>query len=400
MNPEIRALFPGATERIYLDVSARGLVPDPVRAAAEAHLRARQTVGGDKEALRAGVERARSLFAELVHAAPEEVALTKNVSEGLNLFGASLPWEAGDNVVVCPGLEHPNNIYLWYNLQARRGIEVRTVEAEDGGLPVVAMASAMDGRTRLVTLPSISFAPGFRSDVAGVSAAAREVGALTLVDAAQSVGAVTTDVEALGIDALAVAAQKCLLGLYGTGFLYVRRAVADDLLPIHVARYGIDLEGAHETAFSEGELRYQPGALRFDLGNFNYLGAAAAGAALELLLEWGMEAVEAHLCGLATRLAEGFLELGLPVAGGAPGPHLAHIVSVGRSGGGRHYTADDPAMNTLHRYLIDAGVQHSIRSGVLRFSVGIYNDADDIDRVLELAGAWTEEAGWHPEATG
>ncbi len=388
MNPEVRALFPGAADGVYLDVSARCLLPDPVREAAEAHLRLRQRVGGDKDGFRAGVERTRAAFARLVGAEPEEVTLTKNVSEGLNLFAASLPWEAGDNVVACPELEHPNNIYLWYNLRARSGVEVRSVPAEDGRLPVAAMAAAMDERTRVVTLPSISFAPGFVSDVAGVAAAARAAGALTLVDAAQSIGALRTDVAELGVDALAVATQKCMLSLYGTGFLYVRRAVADDLLPIHVARYGIDLDGAHETAFSEGELRYREGAIRFDVGNYNYLGVAAAGAALELLGGWGMEAVEAHLRGLAARLARELLELGLPVAGGEPGPHLAHIVSVGRSGGGRHYTADDPAMNALHEHLTEAGIRHSIRSGVLRFSVGVWNDDADIDRVIEAAGGW------------
>ncbi|MDX1646549.1 MAG: aminotransferase class V-fold PLP-dependent enzyme [Longimicrobiales bacterium] len=394
MTPEIRALFPGAEERVYLDISARCLVPDPVREAAETHLGIRQTVGGDKVALRAGVERARTRFAELVHAAADEIAITKNVSEGLNLFAASLPWESGDNVVVCPELEHPNNIYLWYNLRARKGVEVRAIPAERGRIPVSAMRAAMDARTRVVTLPSISFAPGFISDVAGVSAAARRAGAWTLVDAAQSVGAIRTDVDALGIDALAVATQKCMLGLYGTGFLYIRRDVAERLLPIHVARYGIDLHGAHETAFSEDDLRYRPGALRFDLGNYNYLGAAAAGAAIELLLGWGMQRVEVYLRGLSARLAAGFRELDLPVVGGAPGPHLAHIVSVGRSGGGRHYTADDPAMNELHRHLMDGGVHHSIRSGVLRFSVGVYNDTDDVERVLELAEEWVRRSGY------
>ncbi len=394
MNPDVRALFPGVSPGVYLDVSARGLVPDPVREAIDRHVRVRQHEGGDKDALREQVERTRTAFAELVGAAADEVAITKNVSEGLNLFAASLPWASGDNVVVCPELEHPNNIYLWYNLRARLGVEVRSVPAEDGRLPVAAMRTAMDERTRVVTLPSISFAPGFVSDVAGVAAAAREAGALTLVDAAQSVGAIRTDVRALGIDALAVATQKCMLALYGTGFLYVRREVADELLPVHIARYGIELEGAHETAFSEGELRYRPGALRFDLGNYNYLGVIAAGAAIDLLLGWGMERVEAHLRGLAARLAAGMLGLGLPVAGGVPGPHLAHIVSVGTSGGGRHYSADDPAMNELHEHLMAAGVHHSIRSGVLRFSVGVYNDVADVDRAVAAAGEWVQQTGY------
>ncbi len=394
MNPSVRALFPGASDRVYLDVSARGLIPTPVKEAIDEHVRGRMYEGGDKDGLWATVEDARSRFARHIGADAEEVAITKNVSEGLNLFAASLPWRPGDNVVLCPGVEHPNNIYLWYNLRRIHGVEVRTVEPRDGHVPVDAMAAAMDDRTRVVTVPSTSFAPGFVTDLAGVARAARSAGALTLVDAAQSVGALETDVRALGIDALSVATQKSLMSVYGFGFLYIRRVVANRLQPAHVARYGIDLGDAHETAFdASGELRYKAAALRFDVGNYNYLGAAAAAAALALLEEWGIDAVETHVRGLARALADGFLALGLPVVGGAPGPHMAHIVSVGTSGGGRHYTADDPAMNELREHLRADGIVHSIRSGVLRFSVGVHNDAADIARTLESAGRWSTAGG-------
>ncbi len=387
MNPEIRALFPGAREQAYFDISARALVPEPVRAAVVEHLRVRMLRGGDKDAMRAVVEESRAAFARLIGARADEVAITKNVSEGLNLFSASLPWEVGDNVVLCPKLEHPNNIYPWYNLARLRGVEVRAVEPEDGRVSVEAMGAAMDERTRLATIPSISFAPGFITDVQGIAAAARRVGALTLVDAAQSVGALRTDVRALGIDALAVATQKCLLAEYGFGFLYVRRRVAERLTPIHLARFGVDLD-AHETAYGDGEIRYRAGALRFDLGNYNYLGAAAVGAALKLLEGWGVGRVERYVRGLAATLARELLACGLPVVGGAPGPHLAHIVSVGEHGGGRHYAVDDPAMASLHGHLARSGVRLAIRSGMLRLSVGVYNSEADVARVVEVVRGW------------
>ena len=394
MNSQVRDLFPGASGQGYLDVSARGLMPEPVSAAVDRHIHTRMHYGGDKDELRAEVERARHAFADLVNSSVNEIAITKNVSEGLNLFAASLPWEAGDNVLVCPELEHPNNIYLWFNLARSKGIEVRTIPADEGRMPVAAMGDALDERTRVVTMPSISFAPGFLTDVKSLALAAKQVGALTLVDAAQSIGAIDTDVRDLGIDALAVATQKCLFSLYGFGFLYVRREVAESLVPIHVARYGIDLGDAHETAFTEDELKYQPGALRFDLGNYNYLGATAAATALDLLAGWGMKNVEAHVCGLASELATGLLELGLPVAGGSPGSHLAHIVSVGESGGGRHYSADDPAMNSLYDHLVAAGIKLSIRSGVLRLSIGVYNQSVDIEHVIKAARSWIEIKGY------
>jgi cysteine desulfurase/selenocysteine lyase len=391
VNQDLRTLFPGVSRRIYLDVSAQGLVPQPVRDAVDTYLDEAMLGGGEKARMHAMVEETRIAFAALIGAFPDEIAITKNVSEGLNLFAASLPWERGDNVVICPGLEHPNNIYLWYNLERLRGIEVRAVPPADGHMPAAAMAAAMDRRTRVVTFPSVSFAPGFVTDVATLVDAARSVGALTLMDAAQSVGALRTHVRHLGIDALAVATQKCLLGLYGFAFLYVRREVAESLIPIQVARYGIDLGDAHETAFATGELRYQKGARRFDLGNYNYLGAAAARAALRLI-EWiGMDRIEPHVRGLAADLASGLLELGLPVVGGAPDAHLAHIVSVGALGDGRHDTSDDPLMNDLFEFLTRRDVRLSIRSGVLRFSLGVYNDHNDVERVIALARAWRGE---------
>lgn len=390
---EVRRLFPGAAAQVYLDVGVRGLLSQPVRDAVERYLDARMMATGDKDELRRGAERARESFAALVGTEATDVALTKNVSEGLNLFAACLPWEAGDNVVLCPELEHPNNVFLWYNLEQLRGIEVRAIPPDGGRVPSERMAAAMDARTRLVTVPHVSFAPGFITDLEPLSAAAADRDALVLVDAAQSIGALDVNVEELGIDALTVATQKCLLAFYGFGFLWVRHELAETLHPAHVARYGIDLgEGAHETAIGSGALVFQPGARRFDLGNFNYLGAAAAGASIELLRSIGMDRVERHLRTLAARLADGLLDLGLAVVGGRPGSHLAHIVSVGESGGGRHYTADDPAMNDLYEHLTRNGVRLSIRRGVLRMSIGVYNNEDDIDRVISLSRDWLDSS--------
>lgn len=389
---EVRSLFPGAEDHVYLNASVTGLLSTRVREAIDGYLERKVAGTASKVDMHATVERARSRFARLIGGVPDEIAIVKNVSEGLNLLAASLPWQAGDNVIICQDLEHPNNIYLWYNLQRRCGIEVRSIEPDDGRVPVERMVAAIDERTRVVTTSHLTFSPGFITDVATLARAARASGALTVIDAAQSVGAIRTDVHEMGVDALAAATQKALLSLYGFGFLWVRKELADSLVPVHVARYGIDLgEDAHETAFSEsGRLTYQPGARRFDLGNYSYLGATAADAALALIEEIGMERVETHTRTLAARLARGLLDLGLPVAGGPPGPHLAHIVAVGESGGGRHDSADDPAMNDLYEHLTANGVVFSIRRGVLRFSVAAYNSEADIDRVVDLAREWVQ----------
>jgi len=386
---DARSLFPGAADQVYLNVSLNGLMPIPSRDAVMAHLEKRVMGRAEKADLHAQAERVRSQVAQLIGADPVEVAITKNVSEGLNLFASGLEWRPGDNVVFCPELEHPNNVFLWYNLRETKGVEIREVPPEGGHIPVDRLVEAMDDRTRLATVSHVTFSPGFITDVATLAREARVRGVLTLVDSAQSAGAIQTDVKALGVDAISMGTQKALLAFYGLGFLYIRRELAESMNPVHVARYGMELgPDAHETAIGTGELNFKEGALRFELSNYNYMGLAALEPSLELIHSLGMDRIEPHVRGLAARLASGILELGLPVAGGEPGAHLAQIVAVGETGGGRHYSADDPAMNALYEHLTQSGVILSIRRGVLRMSIGLYNNEEDIHRVVELCREW------------
>src|SRR5690606_5433772 len=130
-------------------------------------------------------ERSRERFAALINARPDEVTFTKNTSEGINMVAGAIPWQRGDNMILCAALEHPNNVYAWLHLQ-RLGVEVRMLPDEQGSMPVEAMIAAMDDRTRLVTASTVSFTPGFRTDVAALGRACRARGAIFLVDAAQS----------------------------------------------------------------------------------------------------------------------------------------------------------------------------------------------------------------------
>ncbi len=386
-----RQLFPGAEQGIYMDVSVRGLLSTDTKGAVDRYLEERIAGAENKRAAFDTVERARHRLASLIGASADEIAITKNTSEGLNIVAAGLTWKPGDNLVFCPEIEHPNNVYPWLNLKRRLGVEVRAVPTVDGRLPVEGMLAAMDGRTRLVTLPTVSFSPGFITDIAPVARACEDRGAFLLLDAAQSVGVLHTDVRTLGAHGLAAATQKGLLAFYGMGFLYVRREAIDRVSPAYLARFGVDLgRDAHETAMNASELVLAAGARRFDLGNYNYLGAVAIDASLGLLLDLGSKHIDTHVRQLANRLATGLRALDLPVCGGAPGLHLGHIVAVGTSGGGRHDSADDPAMNRLYEFLRSKGVRFSIRRGVLRFSLHLYNNDDDVDRVIQLAREWVQ----------
>ncbi|HEY0335842.1 MAG TPA: aminotransferase class V-fold PLP-dependent enzyme, partial [Burkholderiales bacterium] len=161
----VRSHFPALERWTYMDVSARGVLSRESRAALDAHLDDRMLNGAaDKDQFFALVERARGRFAELIGADADEIAYTKNISDGLNMIATGVDWHRGDNVVLCPELEHPNNVYPWLNLQ-RYGVEVRMVPPRGGHIPVDALVERMDGRTRVSTVATVSFAPGFRTDV-------------------------------------------------------------------------------------------------------------------------------------------------------------------------------------------------------------------------------------------
>ena len=161
----IRSQFPGASNLIYFDTASRGLAPASAKASMDAQIDQHMLGTIEKQTMFDLIERVRGRYASLLRAQLNEIAFTKNVSEGLNMAACALPWRAGDNVVLCPQLEHPSNVYPWLHLKNRAGIEVRTVHSHNGHMPVDAMIAAINDRTRVVTCSYVTFAPGLRTDI-------------------------------------------------------------------------------------------------------------------------------------------------------------------------------------------------------------------------------------------
>jgi cysteine desulfurase/selenocysteine lyase len=388
----VRNEFPGTIGKTYTNTAARGLLSWQSRTTLDAYLDQLSDGRVDKQANFDMIKRVREKFAQLIKAQPDEIAFTKNVSEGLNMIAGSLPWKAGDNVVLCRDVEHPNNIYPWLNLQRRFGVEVRSVPDREGAIDVEAMLDLIDDRTRLVTVATVTFAPGFRTDVETLGQVCREKDIFFLVDAVQSVGVVATDVEKLKVDGLAVSTQKGLCGLYGMGFLYCRRDWAERITPAALARFSVDLgPDVHEATMGDESYDLMAGARRFDLGNYNYPAAIAVEPSLDLLLDLGPPVIEDYVCGLSHRLAGGLHQLGLRVSGGPPGPHLAHTVTAGQYARNTHESAGDPESDALYKHLTENDVILTVRRGMLRFSLHLYNNEADVDRVLDLVREWQAE---------
>jgi selenocysteine lyase/cysteine desulfurase len=382
-----RRKFPPLTENIYMDVAARGLISTDVRQEIDRYLDSRM-IGGDKPLMFRQAEETRELFATFVNAHPDEISFAKNTSDGINAFANAVNWREGDNIVICQHLEHPANIISWRNLE-KRGVRIIDASPDQGHISIEKILQSIDERTRLVAVSTISFAPGFKTPVDELAEECRKRNILLMVDAAQSVGVMQMDVQEMGIDAMAVSAQKGLLGLYGFGFLYVRRQVAERLSPAYLSRFGVQIASGHEASIGAQELyEYADGARRFDVGNPNFIAAIAVRRSLLDLMEIGAGAIEDHCRRLSLQISNGLRELGLPVYGPGRQEHRSHIVSVGPLLTDEHDTVSDPSIADFSSYLARNRVGHSIRRGLLRLSVHAYNDDSDVDALLELARRW------------
>ncbi len=383
MTPqEIRALFPGTRESIYLNAAAAGLTPAPVAEAIRQALarHVSRGIGAFRED-RTRIEATRAACAGLVGARSQEIAFVANTAEGIARVADGLPWNPGDEVVLCD-LEYPANVYPWA-AQRDRGVRLRVVSSRDGRVETDAMIAAIGPRTRVVAVSLVQFTSGHVADVDALGRACAERDVLLAVDAIQGIGVVPVDVARQGIGALACDGRKWLLGPAGGGFVYVAPEWAERIRPraagaLSVKRSddhlqwvrSVDAEGALDL---EGLLR--DGAGRFESGFPNVLGITGLGAALEVAERIGRDAIRRAIAELAGRLVRGCAERGWPVYGPRSASERAGIVAFS-------IPADAAA---VWRALDESGISVAVRDGRLRVSPHAYNTAEEIDALLDAA---------------
>lgn len=381
-----RGLFPGATAKAYIDVASRGLMLASAPQTAYDHLQQRVLGRIDKVAYFAVVETARQGLARLLNCASDEIAITKNVSDGLNIIANAIDWQAGDEVLVCPGIEHPNNLYAWRNLESR-GVSMREIAAQQGELPIEAVRQVLEGKhqIRVLTVSGTSFIPGARVDLARLGELCHAHGVYLVVDGAQTVGIAHIDMAKTPVDAMAMSTQKGLCSVYGMGFLYVKRSLAQTLRPQNLARFGVDIAATHEADYDAGPIVFQEGARRFDLGNYNFLAATLVKDSLDLLNVVSTQVIDDHVTHLADMLAAGLEAMGAPVHQPQYG-RRANIVCVQSRNG-------PAAAAALNEHLKVCNVQAALRRSTVRFSFHLYNNETDVSAALDAVESWMSRHG-------
>lgn len=356
----------------YLNSAYMSPLSRRVQAAGETGIR-RAAVPADiqTEDFFSGCDRVRELFARLINASdPRRIAIIPSASYGLSAVARNTPLERGQNVVTVHH-QFPSNVHVWRRSCESVGAELRIVRSPidgPGGARAWndAILEAIDGDTAVVAQGVVHWTDGTPFDVEVIAARARDMGAAFILDATQAVGAMPFDVQRVRPDALICAAYKWLTGPYSIGAAYFGPRY-DDGTPLEetwMGRVGSeDFAGLVE----QSEL-YRPGALRYDMGEAaNFILVPMFIEALEQLLEWGVENIQAYCRELTRGLIEEIVGEQDP---GGPEP-VGHLF-------GLHVPSGvDP--EALRARLSARNVFVSVRGDAIRVAPHIFNDAADIE---------------------
>ncbi|GAB3627576.1 cysteine desulfurase [Pandoraea terrae] len=372
-NTAIRIEFPVTNRMLYLDSAHQTPLCIRVRAALEQFFTEGYEMAGPKPVWLERVEVVRARLANFIGAAPDEIAYTKNTSEGLNIAANAIDLKPGDNVLMIEG-DHPNNAYAWLNLK-RKGVDIRFIKLETDVASAETFAPHIDSRTRVISLSHVTFHAGQRHDIASIGTLCKSRRLYLVVDAMQSVGVLPIDVKAMGVSMLAAGCHKGLLVPQGLGFLYVDRNLSE-LHPAYLATAGLENPPADFIARPD-DLALRPGARRFELGNFNLPDIHALGASLTLITDIGTQSIEAHVINLGDKLIAGLDALGVGLAGPRDRRHRAHI-----------YVLMLP-MDWIP-YFAKHNVRVSPERDGIRVSFGLFNNEADVDTLIALIRARLE----------
>ncbi|HUG65411.1 MAG TPA: aminotransferase class V-fold PLP-dependent enzyme [Gaiellaceae bacterium] len=368
----VRDEFPIFEHTTYANSCSQGALSNRVRAASEGWLAGWDENGAEWEFWVERNEAARAAFAGLVHAEPDDVAVTTSVSQGVSSLVSALDLRGERNRIVISEYEFPT-VGQIAHAQELRGAEVVHVQPDsDGRIPLERFAEAIDERTALVCSTFVSFRSGHRHDVAAIAELAHAHGALHLADSYQAIGAIEVDVRTLGADVVTGGTVKYLLGSAGLAFMWLRESLRSELLPTQTGWF------ADENIFAMSIADYSPHATarRFDSGTPPVPSLYPGVAGMELIAEVGVPAIEAHIRRLVDRLLAGLAELGAtvvtPRGEGEYGPMVCVL-------------STDPG--ALVEVLAADRIVVSTRDSNLRMSLHLYNLEEDVDRILGALAA-------------
>lgn len=366
-----RREFPVTADRIFMAHAGVAPLPKCAVDAIDQYCRNGSTGPQENAWTNGRVLAARQRAAELIGANPDEIALLGPTALGLSLVANGLDWQQDDEVVYYAD-DYPSNVYPWTQLEYRGVVPVQVRPALRGVITWPDIEPCLSNRTRLVSLATCHFLSGYRIDVDGIGERLHQRGILFCLDAIQTLGAFPLSVR--HVDFLSADSHKWLLGPAAAGIVYVRREHQERLRPSLLGAWNVQSPGF----VAQPELRFEQGARRYEPGILNLAGIVGMLASMQLLLDFGIDAVAQRLTSLRQLLRSHLLELGYRFFTDGPEEWGTAIVTV---------TNPNRDMKSLFKKLeadrITASFRHD-RSGTpyIRFSPHFYNTEEEIEATV------------------
>lgn len=362
-----REHFPIFKNNVYINSCSYAALSVEVEGAFQRYLKDRHEVGADWIGWCDRLERVRSLFAELLSAKADEMAVTTSASASISAISSSLDLSGKRKKIVTTDLAFPTEAQAWHALK-KHGAEVVHVKEKDGMIDLDDLERLVDEETLLVAVPLVCYRNGALADIPPIRDIARKNGALILVDAYQGVGAVPIDVNEWQVDFIVGGSLKYLLSTAGVGFLYVREDLITKSEPTQTGWFA--QEDVHAMLIHDNIPASN--ARRFEQGTPSVPNLYAVEAGLKLILEVGVQNIRKHVAGLNERLKKGVQEIGGKLMSPMdPEKHGAMITVASK---------DEYALVAA---LAERNIIASCRDGNLRISAHFYNNDADIDAVIE-----------------
>lgn len=377
---------PGCEHVLHFNNAGSSLMPEPVIEAMLDHLELEARIGGYEAAAQeeTRIENFYDATARMLNCGRDEIAFVENATRAWDMAFYSIPFLPGDRILTAQA-EYASNYIAYLQVARKTGAQVEVIpNDEHGQICLEQLKRMLDDRVKLIAITHVPTNGGLINPAAEVGAIARKAGILYLLDACQSVGQMPIDVHRIGCDFLSATGRKFLRGPRGTGFLYVRREVCQQLEPPL-----LDLHAATWTAHDQYVIR--PDARRFENWEMNYAGKLGLAAAIEYALSWDLAVIAERVQLLAAKLRDGLKQ----VAGAMVldlGQQQCGIVSFCLAG----ISASD-VKKRLARQQINVSVspreytlldmQQRQLEQVVRASVHYYNTEQEIERFLHVLRA-------------
>lgn len=288
---------PACENLIHFNNAGAALMPQKVLDALLSHLNLEAQIGG-YEAYNArldAIEHTYDSVAALLNCRREEIAIIENATRAWDMAFYSIPFKAGDRILTSVS-EYASNYIAFLQAAQKTGATIDVIPNDEyGQTDVKALEEMIDSRVKLIAITHVPTNGGLVNPAAAIGKVARAAGVYYLLDACQSAGQIPLDVEEIGCDMLSATGRKYIRGPRGTGFLYVRQAILEQLEPPF-----LDLHAAEWTSRNQYKMRED--ARRFENWETNYAGKIGLGVAIDYALEFGLDEIWMRVKSLANEL--------------------------------------------------------------------------------------------------